>query len=141
MRCATTSALIPNPVAARNWLAHYTMKATTPTPIHVDGCAIPYLCFRKGSDMKPRSDRIIAEWAADNQRTWVRRRDWHGGYRLAALCVMLLFGGLAALLLLGSSLLATICWIGSAASGVTMLRRSRNRRFFITRIGDFQGRR
>jgi Flp pilus assembly protein TadB len=91
--------------------------------------------------MKPRSDRIIAEWAEDNRRTWVRRRDWHGRYRLAALCVVLLFAGLTTLLLFGSSLLATIFWIGAAASFVTMLRRSRDRRFFITRIDDFQDRR
>jgi len=88
--------------------------------------------------MKPRSDRIIAEWAASNRRTWVRRRDWHGGYRLAALCIMLLFAGLAALLLFGSSSLATICWIGSATSVVTMLRRFQDRRYFITRQSSFE---
>jgi hypothetical protein len=89
--------------------------------------------------VKPRSEKILAEWADDNRRTWVRRRDWHGGYRLAALCVVLLFAGFAALPPSGSRLFATICWIGSAASFVTMLRRSRDRRYFITRQSGLQG--
>ena len=89
--------------------------------------------------MKPRSEKILAEWADDNRQTWVRRRDWHGRYRLATLCVVLLFAGLTAHLLLGSSLLATICWIGFAVSFMTMLRRSRDRRYFITRQSGLQG--
>lgn len=89
--------------------------------------------------MKPRSEKILAEWADDNRRTWVSRRDWHGGYRLAALCVVLLFAGFAARPLFDSLLLATIFWIGSAASFVTMLRRSRDRRYFITRQSGLQG--
>ncbi|WCT75880.1 hypothetical protein PQ455_20605 (plasmid) [Sphingomonas naphthae] len=54
---------------------------------------------------------------------------------------MLLFAGLAALLLLGSWPIATMCWIGFAASGVTMLIRFYDHRFFITRRADFQDRR
>jgi hypothetical protein len=89
--------------------------------------------------VKPRSEKILAEWADDNRRTWVRRRDWHGGYWLATLCVVLLFAGFAVRPLFGSLLLATICWIGSAASFVIMLRRSRDHRYFIIRQSGLQG--
>lgn len=89
--------------------------------------------------MKPRSEKILAEWADDNRRTWVKRRDWHDGYWLATLCVVLLFAGLAALLQLDSWPIATICGIGSTASFVIMLRRSRDRRYFITHQSGLQG--
>ncbi len=91
--------------------------------------------------MKERSDRIMAEWADGNRRVGFERRDWNSGRRLAWLCVVLLFAGLAALLRLGSWPIATICWTGFVASGVTMLIRFYNDRFFITRPADFQDRR
>jgi hypothetical protein len=91
--------------------------------------------------MERRSDRIIAEWAVENRQTWVSRRDWHGINRLAGLCVVLLFSGLAADLLLGSSLIATLCWIGAAVSGASLFVRFYDRRFFITRPADCQDRR
>ncbi len=91
--------------------------------------------------MGQRTDEIIAEWAAQNRRTWVRRRDWRGANRLATLCVVLLFSGLAADLLLGASRAATLCWIGAAASGAAMLVRFYDRRYFIIRRADFQDRR
>jgi hypothetical protein len=91
--------------------------------------------------MERRSDRIIAEWAVENRQTWVRRRDWHGVNQLAALCVVLLFSGLAADLVLSSSLIATLCWIGAAVSGASLFVRFYDRRFFVTRPADFQDRR
>jgi hypothetical protein len=90
--------------------------------------------------MKERSDRIMAEWAEGNHQVGFERRDWNSGRRLAWLCVPLLFAGLAALLLLGSWPIATICWIGFVAGVVTMLIRFYNDRFFITRHADFQDR-
>lgn len=90
--------------------------------------------------MKQRSDRVMAEWIDGNSQDGSERRDWRGGRRLAWLCTALLFSGLAADLLLGSSLVATLCWIGAAASGVTMLIRFYDDRFFITRRADSQDR-
>ena len=90
--------------------------------------------------MKQRSDRVMAEWADGNRQVGFERRDWRGGRRLAWLCTVLLFSGLAADILLGSSLVATLCWIGAAASGVTMLIRFYDDRFFITQRADFQDR-
>ena len=109
------------------------------TPTHVGAFAIRYSCFRRGNDVKPGSEKVLAEWADDNRQTWARRRDWHGRYRLGALCVLLLFAGFAASHQLGSWPVATICGIGSAASFVTMLRRGRDRRYFITRQSSLQG--
>lgn len=108
---------------------------------HAGACGICYSRYRKGTDMKQRSDRIIAEWAEGNRLMGFERRNWNSGRRLAWLCVVLLFAGLAADLLFSSSLIATLCWIGAAASGVTMLIRFYDDRFFVTRRADFQDRR
>jgi hypothetical protein len=91
--------------------------------------------------MERPSDRIIAEWAVKNRQTWVSRRDWQGVNRLAVLCVVLLFSGLAADLVLGSSLIATLSWIGAAVSGASLFVRFYDRRFFVTRRVDCQDRR
>lgn len=108
---------------------------------HTGACAICCSRYRKGTDMKERSDRIMAEWADGNRLIGFERRDWNSGRRFAWLCVVLLFAGLAALLLLRSWSIATMCWIGAAASGVTMLICFYDDRFFISRRADCQDRR
>ena len=108
---------------------------------HAGACGICCSRYHKGTDMKQRSDRIMAEWAEGNRLMGFERRDWKSGRRLAWLCVVLLFSGLAALLLLGSRPIATMCWIGFVTSGVTILIRFYDHRFFITRRADFQDRR
>ena len=78
-------------------------------------------------------EQIIDEWAVEELGIGSDHRDWRGGRRFARLCVVLLFAGLAADLLLRSSLAATICWIGAGASLANLFVRFYDRRFSISR--------
>lgn len=87
--------------------------------------------------MRRGKEQIMAEWAIEERGIGYDRRDWRGGGRFAWLCVVLLFAGLAADLLLRSSLVATICWIGAGASLANLLVRFYDPRFSIDRHPRF----
>lgn len=76
------------------------------------------------------SDRLGA-WTAETQRQPLRGRNWPRVRSLAAITAALLVGGLLLEYWLELSRLATLSYLGAAATGTIMLMYGYNRRLFV----------